>query len=377
MQRRIIMAVLGTAIVITLFLGFQAWSVVAQSRYSQSLIVQTRLTEIQFVVDSTAIRRGYLTANLTFRNPTTETITLATVETDYYEGVPQNWYGTYALIADGAINTTQTLSPGDSLFSVRVTLNPYYAGNASLAPNTSWIIKYYPQFGLAACEMIATVRGSSIQTTGPFMGSGYSEPYTTLNMYVFSIINTWAIALEIVAVSLIMRPRAQKAETVPRRETHNVMLSIIYGLQGVGFLAAPYYFSFIYALIPLAPLDPYQIAYGGHGAAGMMGQFLLYALFIAGLVDLLVAVGLFLRWNWTKNVATAFSAVGILGWLYIAVLLLQPSATMEGLTVYTLTLAILFVVTAAANGIVVYVLWRGSPLPSQGQSKAPSTLASD
>jgi hypothetical protein len=224
--------------------------------------------------------------------------------------------------------------------------------------------------------MIAMVTGSGIQTRGPYMGSSYGEPYTILSTYVLSIIDTWAIALEIVAVFLIIKLGAQKTETVPERETHNVMLSIIYGLQGIGFLAAPYSVSLFYALIPLAPLDPYQIAYGGHGAGAIAAGLLYFGALIAGLVGLFVAAGLFLRWNWTKYAAAAFSALGVFGWLYLDGILLQSSAV-QGLTVYNLVLGILFLATAAANGIVLYIIWRRMPLPSRFEPKVTSILASD
>lgn len=376
MQRELTIAVLVAVVVFTSYFGFQALSVVSQSYYSRGLIVQARLTSLQFLINSAAISNGYFMADLTFENPTREIMNLTRLEATYYETLHYDSYSADSLIAKGEINTPKELAPGSSLVSVRTVINPYYSGNASLVSNTKWLIRFYPQMGLTTYEMIATVKGSAIKTEGPYMATGHSEPYVTLNTYAFLTIDFWAIGLEIIAVSLIIKARTEKTGSLAEKGMHYIMLPIIYALQGVGFLAAPYYFQFVNLLVPQAPPDPYYIPYGFHGAGGILFELLLFAAFVLGIAFLSLAGVLFIRVKWARTAAFVVSVLFAFGWLYFAVLFFQSFLAQE-LIMLNLLLALLFLLTAIAHGIAAYVASRRPSLPSQTQLRTPSMLTAD
>jgi hypothetical protein len=345
--------------VLTVFLFFQFVGLAANTdfnrSYSRSIIAQIHLKNVQFVVNSDAISRGYFIVNLTFENPTNESLTLTRgvhAESYYYNSSSG---ATGWKIAEGWASESLGISPGSSKMALRMNLEPYPRQNPSFAivPNYRWWIYYSPKLGTVSYQMTATVIDLSIQHGEPAFPQ--DEIYTVADTYAASIASAWILGFEIVAVSLIQKGEAQKSGGVVEGEKHNVMLSIIYAVQGLGIIAAQIYYTFIYVLIPPPPLPSGYIPYGLHGAAGIAAGILFLEINTIALAFLAVAAGLFLQMKWAMKAAVPISLISVI------VLLLSVATTLNSLFnpnlmfIHTIALAILFSAIAIAHGIVVHV----------------------
>ena len=236
----------------TVYFALQFCDVAVYHGYRKGVIVQVHLIELLHIVDSLAIEKGYFTCNLTFSNPTNKTLNLRALYVNYWEG-PLRWH--QYLIASGGGKTDESVNPGTTQISLKMEFNPDYAGNALLAQQPLFDISYYLKLGPTAYSMKAKVQNSTIQTEGLFYARGIDETESTLTTYFVFTIVVWAISSEIFAVAIVIRSR--KAEVTAL--SHDKMLAIIYILQGLGFIAAPFWGTVINFLIP--PLPPPDFYY--------------------------------------------------------------------------------------------------------------------
>lgn len=345
--------------VLTIYLVFQFSGLAAESNfnrdYSGNIIAQIRLKSLQFILDSDAISEGYFVSNLTFENPTSEKPTLTSVHGEcYYHNSSTGSTG--MKLAEGWTDKALVIPPGSSQMALRMDFNLYSTQNpnAAIASSYQWMIYYRLKLGYVSYQMMATVTDSTIQYEGPSYPS--DEIYTVADTYTSSIISVWIIGFEIVALSLIRKERGQKTVATSASEKHNVMLSIIYALQGLGIFVAPIYYRFIYALIPRPPLPSGYIPYGGHGVSEMAAGFLLLAFNVIALVFLFVAIGLFFKKNWARKAATPISVLLTLVFSLAVPTTLKPLIDQGQLITYNIALGVLFSAVAIAHGTGAYLL---------------------
>jgi len=349
MQTKLVLGIVGIATVLTFYFSLQFLGVVNSSYTSRDVIAQTRLTNVQFIVDSTSIRSGYFQANFTFENPAIEDLALARIQAVYYEVTPVGSNSSERMSAEARTEITDKIHSGQAVTQVRMTVVYHRVENESSAPSSVWRIKYHPKLGATAYEMIAEVHNSTIQTSGPFR-SFADETYFAATTQVFSIIGVWVIGLEIVAISLIRDRRQQEFQQLPRVKPHNMMVSIAYLAQGLGLVASLFLFSFVNGLIAQVPSDPNYIPYGGHGAIGAVVDIISTSFIIIGMIYLVIALGLFLRADWVRRAAVIMSFAAVLSWLCAALLIIRGN----------IAAGILYFAVAGAHGIVIYVLTLGA-----------------
>jgi len=334
----------------TSYFALQFWNVVAYHEYRKGLIVQARLIELKYVIDSSAIEKGYFTCNLTFSNPTPETLTLNVLYVDCWES-PLRWR--QYLIAFGEGITDENLSPGTTQVLVRLDFNPDYTDDVLLVQQPIWDISFSPKLRPTAYTMKATVQNSTIQTEGPSYAWGIDETESTLVTYMVSIVALWAIPSEILAAVIIFQGRKAEGAAL----LHDKMLSIIYCTQGFGFIVASLWGTIFKVLIP--PLPPPDFYYSSFASAFAAVFLFVFALSISA-VFFLAAYGYLRKRDWAKKVAFPLSLLSLFVWSYVEFHLLT-AWFFEGLsTMYYLSLIFLTLGLALANAIAVYVLvWRG------------------
>jgi hypothetical protein len=259
------------------------------------------------------------------------------------------------MMAETRTEITDKILSGQAVTQVRMTVVYRYVENKSSAPSSVWKIYYHPKLGATAYEMIAEIHNSTIQTSGPFR-SFTDETYSAATTQVFSIIGVWVIGFEIVAISLIRDRKQQEFQQLPRVKPHNMMVSIVYFAQGLGLIASLFYFSSVNGLIAQVPSDPNYIPYGGHGAAGVLGDFMLNSIIIIGLICLVIALGLYLRAYWARRTAYMMSFAAVLFWLSAALLNLAPVIRYATVITFNIASGIMYLAVAGAHGIVIYVL---------------------
>lgn len=230
--------------------------------------------------------------------------------------------------------------------------NPDYAGNALLAQQPLFDISYYLKLGPTACSMKAKAQDSTIQTEGPFYAHGIDETESTLTTYFIFTITVWAIPCEIFAVATIIRSRKEEEPAL----SHDKMLTIIYILQGLGFIATPFWGTVINFLIP--PLPPPDFYYSPF-AAGFAVLLLIALASAISAVFFVTAYAIVRNKGWAKKVAFLISFLSVIVWSYAEFHLVR-GWFFEGLsTMYYLSLILLILALAAANVIVSYVIaWR-------------------
>jgi len=321
------------------------------SGYNRSVIIQVYLVNVKFLDDPPSIGQDYFMFNLTFQNPTNETLMLMRVEGEYRDS------GGY-LIAVGNNETAEHIASGSSGYILQMNkyVTEYYTPpNVPLGVDPEWKIRYYLKLGPNAYQMTATVEGSigqTIQTEG-FFSTGYDETYSTANTYSLSIVNSWVIGLEIVAISILTKERLQRIRhTMEKKlDTHDIMLSIIYAFQGVGVIAGTPYLFWVQSVIPPAPAEFFYISGAGELARG----FHLLMIYFAGFALLVVGLGLFRRARWARATAPLFSIILLIIFFYEAVLAFQPLIWQQTSSSYNLALGIMFLLILIANGIVLYI----------------------
>lgn len=322
--------------------------------YSKNVIAQTRLTNIQFVVDSDAIGKGSFVSNLTFENPTNEKLTLTNVHGVYYyynSTTDSGWE-----IAEGWTSISQEMPSGNFQMTLRMDLNPYSKQNPDFATvrDYRWSIVYRLRLGYISYQRIAIATGAAIQHEGPSYPS--DEIYSVAHTYMCSIAGIWIFGFEIVVVSLIRKGRAQKTGTISESRRHNGMLLIIYASQSLGIIAAQGYNALLYMLIPPPPVDSFQSAYGMHGAAPIAVAISFIEINIIALAFLIVGIGLFFRKKWAVYMAVFMSLLSMLAFSSGALIALKPSADQELLTTYNIALGTLYTAIAVAHGIAIYLV---------------------
>lgn len=173
-----------------------------------------------------------------------------------------------------------------------------------------------------------------------------------LTAYMMSIIDIWAIPLEILALATIVQGR--KVEGASR--LHDRMFGIIYALQGLGFFAAPFWGAIINFLIPPPPSPAF---YYSSIAAGLADLLLLAIAFSISMVFFLAAYGSLRKRGWAKKVAFPLSLLSLFVWSYVEFHLLR-AWFFEGLSnTYYISLIFLILALAIANAMAVCVLvWR-------------------
>jgi len=332
----------------TSYFALQFWNVVAFQEHRKEVVVQVRLIDLSYVVDSISIARGNFTCSLTFNNPASEKLTLNKLYVSYWEG-SLRWQ--QYLVASGS-KASENIDSGITNIALNMGFNPEFTGDVLLVQQPVWDISYTPKLGPTAYRMSASVENSTIRTAGPFYAIEIDETESTLTAYMMSVIDVWAISFEIVAVAIIFQGR--KAEEAERAQSR--MLASIFGLQGLGFLIAPFWGGVVNSLIP--PLPPQDFYYSSF--AGAFAALLLLALaFSISMVFFLTAYGSLKRRGWTKKLAFILSLPSLLIWSYVEFHLVR-AWFFEGLsTIYYLSLIFLFLVLAVANAIAVCVLvWR-------------------
>jgi len=356
--------------VLTIFLVFQFSGLAANTdfnrNHSRTVIAQIHVKNVQFVVDLDAVSRDYFVANLTFENPTNEKLTLTEwVHAEYYS-YNSTTGGTGWKIADGWAYNSLEISPDSSKMALRMDLEPHPRQDSSFAIVSSykWMIYYRPKLGTVSYQMTAIVTDSTIQHQGPSYPS--DEIYTVADTYAASIVSAWILGLEMVAVSLIRREGTHKSGAMSGGEKHNVMLSIIYAVQGLGIIAAQIYYSSKYIFIPPPPLPSGYIPYGLHGAAGIAAGILFLEINVIALAFLSVAIGLFFQKNWARKTALPMSLISALVLLLGLVTTLKPLFDQGQQITHNIAFATLFSAIAFAHGIAVYVLaYKGRRLRSR------------
>jgi len=267
---------------------------------------------------------------------------------NYWDGT-QRWQ--QYLIASGD-TTSENLAPGTSNILLNLEFNPDYASDVLLVQQPMWEIHYSPKLGPTAYAMRANVENWTIQTEGPFYARDIDETESTITAYMASIVALWATPFEILAAATIFRSRKEEGAAL----LQDKVLSIIYGLQGIGFIVAPFWGGVVSFLIP--PLPPQDFYYSSF--AGAFAALLLLALaFAISLVFFLTAYGSLRRRGWAKKLTFSLSLPSLLIWSYVEFHLVR-AWFFEGLsTMYYLSLIFLFLTLAVANAIVVCVLvWR-------------------
>ena len=341
----IVIAVLAVP---TGYFALQFWDVVVYHEYRKEVIIQVRLIDLQYEVNSLAIQKGYFTCNLTFSNPTRETLNLRAFYVSYWEG-SSRWR--QFLIASGRAETDEKINPDTTQISLELEFSPDYAGNVLLVQQPLLDVGYSSKLGPTAYAMKATVQNSTIQTEGPFYAWGIDETESMLTTYLISIIALWAIPFEILAVAMIIQGRKTENPVLLHR-----ILAIVYGLQGLGLIAAPFWGAIIDFLIP--PLPPPDFYYSS--IAGALGAlFSLVFAFSISMVFFVTAYGLIRKRSWAKKAAFPISFLSVLVWSYGEFHLVR-AWFFEGLaTMYYLSLIFSVLALVVANAIAVYVLvWR-------------------
>jgi hypothetical protein len=354
--RMLVLTLVLTVLTIHLVFHFSALAASTEfnRNFCRSIIAQIHVMSVEYGVDSDAVSNGYFVANLTFENPTNEQVTLTRgTHAEYYyynSSTGGGWQ-----IAEGWTYDSVEISSGISKMVLRMDLNPYSRQDPSFAivTNYEWIISYHPKLGTVSYQMTAIVTDSSIQHEGPTFPK--DEIYTVADTYAASIVIIWILGFEIVAVSLIRRGGAQKSGALVEGEKHNVMLSIIYGVQGLGIIAAQIYYTFIYVLIPPPPLPSGP---GGYipVAASFAAAYLFLEINSIALAFLSVAAGLFLKLKWARKAAFPMSLISVLVLVLGVVITLNSLANQGMLLTHNIVLSILFSAIAVAHGIVMYVV---------------------
>lgn len=364
-----LVTMLGIIVVLSTYSALQFKDFINMSGYNRSVLVQARLVSLEFLADPPSISQDYFMFNLTFHNPTNETLTLMRVEGYYRDGG--------YLIATGKDETAERIASGSSWHVLRLNkyvTERYTPPNVSLGIDPKWEIKYHLKLGSTAYKMTANVEGSAnqnIQTKGPF-STDYDETYSVANTYTLSIVDAWAIGLEIVAVFLIVKESFQRIpETIEKKAgPHYIMLSIIYASQGVGVIAGIQYLFWIQSIIPPAPPEFFYQS----GAGAIAGGLVLWMIYFAGFALLFLALGLFRRAKWARETVPLVSIILMGGFFFLAMRALQP-LIWQGLSLsFNLALGVLFLVTVIANGIVVYVLFINHDEGKKGVLRRISSL---
>ena len=362
----------GIIVVLSTYSALQFKDFINMSGYNRSVLVQARLVSLEFLAGPPSISQDYFMFNLTFQNPTNETLTLMRVEGYYYDGG--------YLIATGKDETAEHIASGSSWHVLRLNkyITEYYTPpNVSLGIDPKWKIKYHLKLGPTAYKMTANVEGSAnqnIQTTGPF-STDYDATYSAANTYTLSIVDAWAIGLEIVAVFLIVKESFQRIpETIEKKAgPHYIMLSMIYASQGVGVIAGIQYLFWIQSVIAPAPAEFFYQS----GAGVIAGELLLWTIYFAGFAFLFLALGLFRRAKWARETVRLVSIILMAVFFYLAIRVLQP-LIWQGLSFsFNLALGVLFLVTVIANAIVVYVLFINPDEGKKGGLRGTSPLFVD
>lgn len=320
------------------------------SGYNRSVIIQVYLVNVKFLDDRPSIGQDFFMFNLTFGNPTNETLMLMRVEGVYRDGG--------YLIAVGNNETAEHIASGSSYRVLRMNkyITEYYTPpNVSLGVDPRWKIRYHLKLGPNAYKMTSTVEGlidQTIQTEGPF-NTDYDETYSTANTYSLSIVNSWIIGFEIVAIYLLTKERFQRIRHTTEKKlgTHDIMLSIIYAFQGVGVIARTQYLFWVQSVIPPAPPEFYYISGAGELARG----YYLLMIYFAGFALLVVGLGLFRRARWARATAQLLSIMLLIIFFYGAVLAFQSLIWQRTSFSYSLALGTIFLLTLIANGIVLYI----------------------
>lgn len=364
-SKPIILLFITTMTALTIYMVSQFGGLAANTEFnrdhSRNIIAQIHLTKVQFVVDSNAVSRGYFMANLTFENPTDEKLTFpGGVHGELYSYNSSTGSAGWK-IADGWTYTTLETSPNISKIALRMDLDLYSKQNSGFAivPNYKWWIYYNPKLGTVSYQMTAVITDSSIQYGEPTFPQ--DEIYTVADTYAASIVGAWILGFEIVAVSLIRRGGAQKSGALTEGEKHNVVLSIIYAVQGLGIIAAQIYYTFIQVLIPPPPLPSGYIPYGLLGVAGFAAGILFLQINAIALAFLAVAAGLFFQTKWAMKAALPISLISVIVLLLIVATTLSSLFNPSLMFIHTIALAILFSAIAIAHGIVVYVVALRKP----------------
>lgn len=333
----------------TCYFAFQFWDVVVYHGYRKEVIVQVRLIDLQYVINSLAIEKGYFTCNLIFNNPTSETLNLRALHVNYW-GSPLRWQQ-YLIASEGG-KTDGSILPSTTQVSLQLEFNPDYAGDILLAPESLFDVSYSLKLGPTAYSMRATVQDSTIQTKGPFYAWEIDETESTLTTCLISIIAVWAIPFEILVLAMIIEGRKAEGAAL----SHDKMLAIIYGLQGIGFIAAPFWGTIINFLIP--PLPPPDFYYSSF-AAGFAALFSVALALLISMLFFVAAYGFIRNRSWAKKVAFPPSFMSILVWSYTEFHLVRAWFFEQLSTSYHLSLIFLILALAIANAIAVSVLvWR-------------------
>lgn len=349
-SKKVAFAILIAVLVIpTTYFALLFLDVVSRHGYRKEAVIQVRLTGIRYVIDSLTVERGSFVCSLTFSNPTHEAVNMRVLYVNLWASSLM-WHE--YLIASGGSKTDHIIDPGTAQISVELELNSDYTGDVLLAQQVLVEVRYSSKLGPTAYTMRATVQNSTVETEGPFYAWGIDETESALLTYLLSTIAVWTIPLEILASVVILRGR--KAESAAL--SHDKMLSVIYSLQGVGFIAAPLWSDIVNSLIP--PLPPPDFYYSSFASA-FAGFFLFILGFSVSLVFFVIAYGFLRHRNWAKRIALPLSALFLVAWSYSEVHLIMAWFSGGLLDTYHLSLTFVILALAVANAIVVGVLvWR-------------------
>jgi hypothetical protein len=185
-----------------------------------------------------------------------------------------------------------------------------------------------------------------------YSASARAQTESELTAYMISIIDIWAVPLEILAVARIFQSRKSEGAS----QSHDKMLAILYALQGFGFFATPFWGGIIIFLIPLPP--PSEFYYSSI-AVGLADIFITALAFSISAVFFLPAYGYVGKREWAQKVGFTLSLLSIFVWSYVEFHLVR-AYFYEGLsTTYYLSLIFLFLALVVANIIAVcVVVWR-------------------
>lgn len=138
---------------------FQCASVVAYSNFSRNIVVATRLLTVEFLdINRTTLGGGDFALLLTFENPTTHTLNVTGIVSDYYI-----YQGSDSVFTTRGNTTVPIeLSPGKT----QVVLPMFgFVGQISAPENFQCIVYYRLEFGSAHYRFRYLVYDSVAQTT--------------------------------------------------------------------------------------------------------------------------------------------------------------------------------------------------------------------
>jgi len=328
---------------ISVYMIFLCSNVVAYNNFSRSIVVATRLVDIELLdVSNVTLAKGYFTSLLTFENPSIQTLNLTRLEVACYPS-----YDGGSRIALGKIDGPVKLGSDMAQVIVRMNLDV----GASFELPSYWIVIYRLKLDPVHYSFTSEMRDSATEIKGPF-STGESEAFTLITTYTLFLVDAWAVVLGVIAVLIIFQERKieKTIRASPKGQEHNRMLAIMYGLQGIGIVAVLPFLGWINSVISEPPVE---FPYGLHGAAGIAASFVIGLVFVISLIFLGTALGLLLRARGARSVALSLSVISVLVWLLGGVYILTRPAMVQDLA-----LAALYLATVAANVIAAYILLK-------------------